>query len=146
MFEQTLPIQVTPFWEFDGVFLMKRPTMKLPGADHYGVLIAGKALNFLWFPAYKPVVVHRTSEMRVELAEMTGQWLVLDQVRSDQAQTAVARARAVFNDPQYYLLTNNCEHTARYIFSGEKRSTQVGNFVIALAVGAAIWSASRREN
>ena len=147
MFDQTLQAQVIPFREFDGVFLMKKQSTKLPGAEHYGVLISGEPLRFLGLHGCPPVVIHRTSEMKTDWAETTGSWQVIEQVRPDQTQPAVARARAVFNDPNYYLLTNNCEHTARYIISGQKLSTQVGQWLgIALLLGAAIYLVNQREN
>jgi len=148
MWNQTVQPEVIPFWRFDGIFLMKKPSTKLPG-EHYGVLISGEALRFLGLYGYPSVVVERTSEIRAVWAEETGIWQVLEQVPHHETEAAVARARAVFNDPNYYLLTNNCEHTARYIISGEKRSTQIDWYVsvgLVAAVATAIWSGNRRDD
>lgn len=113
MFDQTVPAQVIPFREFpDGVFLMRKQSTKIP-------------------------VIHRTSEMRADWAETTGAWEVVEQVAADQTQSAVARASEEFAQPNYYLLTNNSEHTARYITSGEKVSTQVGQYLAIGLLGVA---------
>jgi hypothetical protein len=145
MFEQIIPAEVIPFREFDGIFLVKKQSTKIPGAQHYGVLVAGEPLR--WIPHNEPVVIHRTLDMRADWADTTGVWELVEQVPPDQTQSAVARASMVFDEPDYYLLTNNCEHTARYITSGEKRSTQVGWYLgVGAAIATVIWLINRSDN
>ena len=146
MFEQILPGEVVPFREFDGIFLLKKQSIKIPGAEHYGVLVAGEPLRSFGIPSNQPLLIHREVDMRADWADETGTWKMVEQVPTDQTQSVLARARKVFNEPDYHLLTNNCEHTARYIISGEKRSTQVGWYLGAgLAVAAVIWLIKRSD-
>jgi len=146
MFEQITPSGVVPFREFDGIFMMKRQSTKIRGAEHYGVLVAGEPLRFFRIPRNQPLVIHRDRNMRADWADTTGVWEMIDRVPPDQIRPAVARAMKVLNEPGYDLLTNNCEHTARYITSGEKRSTQVGWYVTAAAVVAGLIWLSNRDN
>src|SRR5882672_10997229 len=126
MFGQATQSQVIPFREFpDGIFLVRKPSTKIPVADHYGVLVNGESLKAFGVPPYNPVIIHRAPDMRAERADATGIWEAVDEVPHNQTQFAVGRVAEAFDDPNYYVLTNNCEHTARYITSGEKRSTQV---------------------
>jgi hypothetical protein len=147
MFEQLVPSEVVPFREVrDGVFLLKRPSIKFPG-EHYGVLIAGGPLGFFGIPSNQPVVIQRTEQIQAEWADTTGNWDLVDEVPPDQIAPALARASKVFADPNYYLLTNNCEHTARYIIYGEKKSTQVNGWVTAgVATAALIWLFNQGDN
>lgn len=147
MFEPILPGEVIPFREFDGMFLLKKQSTKIPGAEHYGVLVAGRPLRSLGVPSNQPVLIHRELGMRADWADGTGEWKMVEQVPADQIQSALARARKVFNEPNYDLLTNNCEHTARYIVSGEKRSTQVGWYLVGtgVAIAAAVWLVNRND-
>ncbi len=146
MFGQPVQPQVTPFREFpDGIFLVRKRSTKIPVADHYGVLVNGEPLVAFGVPPYNPVIIHRTPDIRAEWADNTGIWEAVDEVPSDQTQSVVNRASEAFNDPNYYVLTNNCEHTARYITSGEKKSTQV-EWLIVGGLAALVWLVSQGDS
>ena|SRR2546428_9769788 len=148
MFDQPDQRNVVPFREIpNGVFLVRKQSTKIPAADHYGVLVAGESLAAFGIPSYEPVMIHRTEIMNVERAEATGVWDFVEKVDYDQIHMAAARASETLNEPNYYLLSNNCEHTARYITSGEKKSTQI-NWVIGagLAVGLLALVLNRDDN
>jgi hypothetical protein len=146
MFDQTVQGEVVPFREVpDGIFLVKKRSIKIPIADHYGVLVAGRPLRDFGIPGGEPVIIHRTPDIRAEWAETTGAWEKVEEVPRHQTQFAVARALEEFDQPNYYALTNNCEHTARYITSGEKKSTQVNWIVGAGFVAFVIWLMNRSD-
>lgn len=148
MLNQLHQREVVPFREIPtGIFLVKKPSVKIPLADHYGVLVAGNPLMQFGIPSYEPVIIHRTPEMRVETAESTGAWQMVDEVPPDQTYSAISRATEVFGEPGWSVLNNNCEHTARYITSGEKKSTQVENFfAIALLSVVLIGLANQNDS
>jgi hypothetical protein len=146
MFDQTVQSEVVPFRKVsDGIFLVRKRATKIPLADHYGVLVAGKPLSDFGIPVSEPVIIHRTPDIRAERAETTGVWEWVEEVPPDQTRSAVARALEEFDQPDYYALTNNCEHTARYITSGEKRSTQVNRLVLVGLAGLVIWAINRSD-
>ncbi len=146
MFNQTIEPEVVPFREVsDGIFLVKRQSTKIPLADHYAVLVAGNPLSSFGLPSNAPVILHRTPDIRAEWAEATGVWEMVEEVPYCQTQFAVARALEEFDQPNYYPLTNNCEHTARYITSGEKMSTQVNWVVGAGLVAFVVWLINRSD-
>ncbi len=144
MFDQTVQPEVVSFREVpDGVFLLRKQATKIPLADHYGVLVAGKALSDFGIQGYEPVIIHRTPDIRAEWAETTGVWEWVEEVPPDKIPLAVTRALEEFAQPNYALLTNNCEHTGRYITSGEKQSTQVNWLAFAGLAGLVIWAITR---
>jgi hypothetical protein len=144
MFNQTAWPEVVPFREVgDGIFLVKKQSTKIPLAEHYGVLVTGTPLGEFGIPSNAPVIIHRTPDIRAEWAEETGAWEMVEQVPPHQTQFAVARALEEFERPNYYPLTNNCEHTARYITSGEKTSTQANWIVGAGLAVLVVWLINR---
>ncbi|SRR5258706_14679275 len=147
MFGQIDQRDVVPFREVpDGIFLVKRQSTKIPLADHYGVLVAGRPLSDFGIHGNEPVIIHRTPDIRAEWAETTGAWEKVEEVPLHQTQFAVARALEEFDQPHYYPLTNNCEHTARYITSGEKKSTQVNGVLWVGLVAFAIWLVNQSDS
>lgn len=147
MFDQPTQPEFVPFREIrGGIFLIRKPAVKIPAAQHYAVLVAGEPLTAFGYPRYEPMVIHRTPKMRAEPAEGTGTWEIVDETAPHQLNSAIARTFEEFTDPNYYPLTNNCEHTARYIVCGEKKSTQVSWVVGGLAVGFVLWLINRDED
>lgn len=108
--------------------------------DHYGVLLSDwRVLEFagkdpasarpriVWFDVFasgqEPQVVERSVSSADEIEY---------------------RAWHVVTNPEAYdLIWNNCEHIARFVASGVKRSTQVENFkygVVAVLLGLWLFS------
>ncbi|MGZ5437169.1 MAG: hypothetical protein ACXWID_07895 [Pyrinomonadaceae bacterium] len=146
MLQQTQQ-EVVPFWQMSpGVFLVRKPSTKIPLADHYGVLVTGDSLMEFGLPSYDPLIIHRTPDMKAEFAETTGVWEVLDQVPPEQTPYAAARALEEFAQPIWRPLDSNCEHTARYITHGEKKSTQVETVITVSLVSLLILLVARSDN
>src|SRR5438445_9059459 len=107
------------------MFLLKRPST-YPLIDHYGVLVTGHLVRQFGINSSSPIVIHQTYPIpRVDWAESTGTWDILGQVLPSLVPSAMERVSLAFNDPNYDLFANNCEHFARFIASGQKTSTQL---------------------
>lgn len=63
------------------------------------------------------------------------------------ADEVVRRAESRLGERSYNVLTNNCEHFARWAVSGEARSTQIATVGVTLGLtlgmGAVLWLASK---
>src|SRR5579859_6842899 len=118
----------------DGLYLISQPSRD-KGWVHYGILDVGNRLG-LTLDRVEPVVVHLPpGGLRYDWLSTTGEWKVVKQI--GDAAGAIARLRIVEANPVYDAVTNNCEHAARYIADGERRSNQVrwiGVFVGVAAV------------
>lgn len=136
---------VIPFKNIrDGVYLVKKQSTAIPRKQHYGVLVVGWPLRLFGFYGSEPIIIHRTETIRVEFAEATDSvWEIVDETPSHEIVSAAARASEEFRQPDYSVLTDNCEHTARYIVLGVRQSTQVASFVAgAIGVGFLLWLAN----
>lgn len=138
--ENSVPYQGFP----DGLYLLKQPSARKVGINHYGIWDIGNRIGLEGADGVNPVVVHQVLEgLRPEWFQDTGSWTVLGKITDEPG--ALHRLEISFRDPGYRLFDNNCEHFARYIATGVKESSQVqaAGFVAGLAVLAFI--ASRGE-
>ncbi len=121
----------------DGLYLVSQDSEKDGVAiKHYGVLDVGNVLQHAESDGTHPIVVHQTPpKIRVDWLENTGTWNVMGRV-TDVAG-AMERLRAAAANPEYELFGNNCEHFARFVTEGSRRSDQIfWAGVGAVAVGA----------
>jgi len=151
MYEAAIPSSVTavtPFWQIpEGMYLVKRPS-SYPFVEHYGVLVTGSFVRQLGISSFKPIVIHQTyPSARVEWAEVTGVWNMVQTVPDYLVPSALERVAIAFRDPNYDLLANNCEQFARFISEGEKSSTQLRGFFLAgTLVVVGLWFFRRNDN
>jgi hypothetical protein len=106
-----------------GLYLLRQ---RIPDklAEHWGVLDIGNQLRHRRLTSSHSVVIHRrTLGIRVDRAQNTGSWTVVQRVADVEA--ARVRLRTALREPQYNLFENNCEHFARYIATGHRESVQV---------------------
>ena len=121
----------------DGLYLASQPAEKngVP-IKHYCVLDVGNILQHSQADGSHPVVIHQTPpHIRADWLANTGRWNVLGRVTD--VPGATCRLNEAFANPQYDLFGNNCEHFARFVTGGERRSDQVfwaGVGVLAVGV------------
>lgn len=125
----------------NGLYLLRQySTAK--GVHHFGILDVG---NHLACHAVRDhVVVHLTHPtVRADWLSATGQWEVLEQIVDTPG--ALARLCHALNHPCYDLLSNNCEHFARYVATGVRESRQVRDILTLVGVfGIALLTSTRR--
>ncbi len=122
----------------DGLYLIKRKSLE-KSVDHYAIWIVGRRLNAFKVDGRFPVLFHQTNTgLRIDGFQHTGTWEVVGKIVDEAG--AVDRMMHVANyNPQYELLSNNCEQIARYVATGKHESTQVqGVFIFAGLVAAAV--------
>lgn len=120
----------------DGLYLVSQPTEKNGvRIDHFGILDVGNILQHPEVSGEHPIVIHQTPpNIRADWLSNAGRWNVLGHI-TDVAG-AMQRLKAAFANPQYDLFGNNCEHFARFVAQGERRSNQIfWAGVSAVAVG-----------
>lgn len=120
----------------EGIYLVKRKSVILPSViDHYAVIVVGKPLKQLGYSEQYPLVFHLTDEgIRIDWVETSGSWEMLGTVHPTQRQNAIRRLKLAFNNPNYILLSNNCEQFARFVTEGYKQSIQLQNATL-LSIG-----------
>ena len=111
MFNCTLP---------PDAYLLKQRSAKW--VDHYGCLLVSDSKP--------PVIYHLTRDgIKRDRLQDNPEWLLLGQ--SGNAKAAFMRLSESFNRPCYRLVSNNCEHFARYVVTGRHESAQVQEAVVA---------------
>ena len=65
---------------------------------------------------------------------------MMGRVLDDQILNAKKRIDEALRNPLYDLFGNNCEHFARYVTTGIKKSKQLQNTVAVVALGALLIS------
>ncbi|MEK6551022.1 MAG: hypothetical protein AABZ50_05210 [Pseudomonadota bacterium] len=109
----------------DGLYLISQPAEKNGvRIEHFGILDIGNTLQHPKVNGEHPVVVHQTPpHVRADWLGNTGNWSVLGRITD--AAGAMQRLKAAFANPHYDLFGNNCEHFARFVAHGERRSNQI---------------------
>ena len=109
----------------DGLYLASQPAEKNGvRIEHFGVLDVGNTLQHSQANDSHPIVIHQTPPyIRADWLANTGRWNVLGRVTD--VQGATCRLREAFDNPQYDLFGNNCEHFARFVTEGARRSDQI---------------------
>lgn len=115
-----------------GLYMITMAIDNKPGT-HYAILDAGNVLRR--FGVTAPTIYHLRPEGLVWTTD-------LSQVQSvqkiDDESGAVARFQEALTRPVYHLLTNNCEHFARFVARGDRSSGQavaLGVVGVVAAVG-----------
>ena len=121
----------------DGLYLAAQPAEKSGvRIEHYSVLDIGNTLQHSQADGSHPIVIHQTPpHIRADWLANTGRWNVMGRVTD--VPGATRRLNEAFTNPQYELFGNNCEHFARFVTEGTRRSDQIFLAGVgAVAVGA----------
>lgn len=122
----------------DGIYHVKRKST-YPFIEHHGVVVIGKCLKELGFYDKKPRLIHKTdSGIHAEFFD-SRDWQNLKFVPARQINQEIARITMALKNPTYCLLSNNCEHFARFVMEGIEYSTQVQLAVLATSAATLLW-------
>lgn len=123
----------------EGIYLVKRKSVYTPLIEHYGIAVIGKYLKNFNPNWNRAKVIHKTNlGIHVDDFEPFG-WEKVEKVTEANINQAVGRAGISLYDA-YSLISDNCEHFARFVTTGKKESSQVQNAVVAsLAIGGLYW-------
>lgn len=116
--------------------------VKRRGYTHHGIDAGdGTVLHYAGYPWQRNVTakVERTTWDKFAKGAPVNVCEVSGDVNRD---AVVQRAESRLGEQKYNLITNNCEHFARWCVEGEERSTQVatvGVCTVLLGVGALCW-------
>ena len=125
----------------DGLYLLKQPSTRKLGIDHYGIWDVGNRLQLQGSDWHHPTVIHQMPEgIQIDWFQNTGAWTNLGKVSDEE--DALRRIQQAFADPSYRLFDNNCEHFARYVATGVKESTQVQAAGIVVGLAALVYLAN----
>lgn len=113
----------------NGIYLVKRKSTYAPFIkEHYGVAIIGRYLRNFNPQWNKATVIHKTN-LGVRRDNFNPfEWEKVEKISEQNITDAVNRTGITMNDA-YDLLSDNCEHFARFVTTGKKESTQVQNAV-----------------
>jgi hypothetical protein len=115
-----------------GLFLVERRLANKPGR-HVGILDVGNTFQqqrLGWWSS----VVYQYGPTGITFEDLTAYWTTIKPI------TDVAGAVSRFREARlaaYDLVTNNCEHFARYVASGSRESKQVQAWGWVLGITAA---------
>lgn len=114
------------------------------GVWHHAVIDYADRLGFLGLG--RPVIFELVSTgLRVRPYDPTEPWQRTRIADVDGARRRLQGVLEMEERQQYKLLSNNCEHVARYIAFGEFRSEQIRTVLTVCAVvGLVVW-ASKQE-
>ena len=110
----------------DGLYIAKQPSDKFAiSVDHYGIIDIGNKLGISTIiNPLQPVVIHQTPpSLQLQWLQDTGSWTILGKIHDERM--AKRRIREASKNPNYDVFGNNCEHFARYIAGGERKSNQL---------------------
>ena len=126
----------------EGIFLVRRKSVKYIGVDHYGFVVSGKDLAYFDTSWKESRVIHKTNIGVHADTYFVSEWEIVEKIRDDQIPFAIFRTRLTLND-RYKVLSGNCEHFARFVTTGKKESSQVQNVMALSVIGAVIYCATR---
>jgi hypothetical protein len=107
------------------------------GAKHYGVLVLENSFGLAEPGNAAPYVIHLNQNgIQAGWLEAMPPWALIEPIWDDLG--AWARYQEVSQNPNYNLLSYNCEHFARYIATGARESKQVQNTAKALLLGLGV--------
>jgi hypothetical protein len=121
-----------------GIYLVNKKSEILPNLiDHYGVMFVGATLKSIGYSDAKPIVFHLTdSGFQKHYLEGFGVPQVLGKVNSNDLLQTIWRLKISFFNPNYDLISNNCEQFARFVTEGYKQSIQLQTVtVVGLVAG-----------
>ena len=114
----------------------------MKGVEHHAILDVGNRMRCQDVGRWQDMIVHQTPPaIRREPAAGTGHWNVLQRIADEGG--SIRRLVAVCANPGYCVISNNCEHFARYIASGIRESHQLQRVgAVALVLGMIAWAAA----
>ncbi|TGK42468.1 hypothetical protein [Leptospira andrefontaineae] len=119
-----------------GLYLAKKPAKEYFNlVDHYGVIDIGNVSGLFHNAGQSPIVIEKIAGKGNVANYASSDWIIIGKVKDHHILSAKIRLKTALNDPTYDLLGNNCEHFARFITEGKKRSTQVNVFAMAAMAG-----------
>lgn len=122
-----------------GYYLISRDKHGGPGT-HYGLLEIGQYTNYVKDNVFEQQKLGGYRAIPFEEFQGGKHVTIHEGKPPAAAQEILERVRTVPGwKPAYDLLLNNCEHCARYVYSGKHESTQSnGLFVLGALAGLAI--------
>lgn len=120
--------------------------MKLRVGDH--LVVSRRFYSHHGIYVGRGMVIHFFSSLKQKLKAIVrrdsledfcdgGSYCVVPYSRSSKSATVLRRARDLLGTASYCLITNNCEHLARFCKTGRKISYQVRRFCQGMCFGAA---------
>jgi hypothetical protein len=136
-----------PRWVLEDMYLVKqRTSYKI--VDHYGVVVAGNALQWLGCSPDHPLVFDLNDKgVQWDWLDLSGKWAFLEKIPSYEVPYAIERLRVAMDDSNWTLFSNNCEQWANFIIKGNKESSQLqffGGLAALATIGALFWA--NRDN
>jgi hypothetical protein len=122
-----------------GLYRITRETRKFGGLVwHHAILDNGNRLRHPDAPNGAPVIYHMTT--RGIRAEIMGPetWSVNIGAPIQDLEGAKLRIQLTQYNPDYDLLSNNCEHFVNFVATGKKESKQVQVAGLFVAIGALV--------
>lgn len=120
----------------DGLYWLRQEADKF-GLDHEAISDVGNRLHLSNVHFGHPVVVHQKPPgITFEYVEDTGPWIVVEKIADEHA--AIERLNQALTNPEYNLLSNNCEHFARYVATGVPESKQLQKAVVCTLLGVVV--------
>ncbi len=108
---------------------------KRRGYTHHGVDCGdGSVIHFAGYPGQR----NKTAKVERWTLDKFKRDSELSFISGDNPDSAIARAESRIGEGGYNLVTNNCEHFARWCVEGEHRSPQVTTVGIVTSI-AAVW-------
>ena len=129
----------------EGIFLVKRISTAIPSKEHFGFVVSGKFLRSFDLSGYKAKVIHKVNTGVFQESYDPRNWQVIHKMSQNEIPMAVLRAKLTLND-RYDLLSDNCEHFARFVTTGRKESLQVQSAIGWAAIGLATYLWFRDDN
>ena len=131
-----------PYQQYsDGLYLLKQKSEE-KGVDHYGILDIGNRIGNPQVDGSHPVVIHQTPpSIKIDWLQNSGVWEILGRITDEQ--DAIARMTSAFQNPNYNLFGNNCEHFARYVATGRYESTQLQAVAVVAGLATLVFYSGR---
>jgi Lecithin retinol acyltransferase len=129
----------------DGIYLLRQKSVKYGGIHHYGFAVTGNYLPYFGFFEGVNKVIHKTNEGVFEENYDPYEWEILGRMQSNELAVVVKRVQMSLNDA-YDLLSNNCEHFARFVVTGKKESSQIQGAVGWGILGVVTYLWLREDN
>lgn len=125
----------------EGIYLVNRKGSLSSGYYHYGFAVSGKFLNYFNLPKGVAKVIHKDNKKVVADDYDALSWQVIHKMPENEIPLAIIRTKQTLNE-SYNLLSNNCEHFARYVTTGKKESSQIQVLGVLAVSAALIWLGS----
>ena len=126
-----------------GLYQIRRPSTVV-GLWHYAVLDVGNisgAINLF----LQPLIIHLAPpQLRIDPLDDPDRWQLV--CRTFDEQSAVARMNYAWQNPQYHVIANNCEHFSNYVIHGKRYSPQLQTAGVMVGISAGLFLLSNTRN